>query len=169
MAPQLHRRRFWPSIVVRFTAAVHLAPEHQLAGTGSVCRPAERCIAQRRVALDSIWQKPFVLLADGIEFRDPRARTRIVERRGPISELETRADSLVPTREKLKLYNIQRFVEVIGGSGNARHIVEVHKAGFIESARTELEADAICKTGNEIFRQHIRSRYRWMLRGQYDY
>jgi len=131
--------------------------------------PQKGVLPSGRVALDSVWQKPFVLLADGIEFRDPRAHTRIVERRGPIFELETRADSLEPTREKLKLYNIQRFVEVIGGSGSARHTVELHKAGFIESARTELEADALCKTGNEIFRQKIRSRYRWMLRGQYDY
>lgn len=131
--------------------------------------PQKGALPNGRVALDSVWHKPFALLADGIEFRDTRARTRIVERRGPTFELQTIADSLEPTREKLKLYNIQRFVEIIGGSGKSRHTVELHKAGFVESARTELEAEAICKTGNEIFRQHIRSRYHWTLRGQYDY
>jgi|GEM_PF-256252 hypothetical protein len=131
--------------------------------------PQKGALPNGRVALDSVWRKPFALVADGIEFRDPTARTRIVERRGPTIVLETHADSLQPTRERLKLYNIQRFVEVMGGSGTVRHTVELHKAGFVESAHTELEADVECNVRRENFRQHIRSRYQWKLRGQYGY
>ncbi len=131
--------------------------------------PQKGALPNGRVALDSVWRKPFALVADGIEFRDPTAHTRIVDRRGATIVLETHADSLQPTRERLKLYNIQRFVEVMGGRGKARHTVELHKAGFVESVYTELEADVECNVRRENFRQHIRSRYQWLLRGQYGY
>ncbi|MCS7000286.1 MAG: hypothetical protein RML15_05125 [Bacteroidota bacterium] len=131
--------------------------------------PQKGALPNGRVAIDSLWQKPFVILADGIELRDPRARTRIVEQRGPVFVLRTESDSLRPTLERVKLYNIQRFVEIIGGQGRCAHTVELHKAGFVEMATTDLAADVQCRVRNEIFTQQIRSRYVWKLRGQFDY
>lgn len=131
--------------------------------------PQKGALPNGRVAVDSVWSKPFVILADGIQFRDGAARTRIVEQRGPTFVLRTEADSLRPTLERVKLYNIQRFVEIIGGDGRCTHIVELHKAGFIEAANTTLEVTARCRVRNEVFTEQIRSRYQWTLRGQYDY
>lgn len=131
--------------------------------------PQKGALPNGRVTLDSVWKKPFTILADGIEFRQADARTRIVEQRGPVFVLQTQCDSLQPTLERLKLYNIQRFVEIVGGSGTCTHTVELHKAGFVESAETMLTADVRCKVRNEVFTQKIRSRYHWKLRGQYDY
>ncbi|GIV54704.1 MAG: hypothetical protein KatS3mg039_1222 [Candidatus Kapaibacterium sp.] len=131
--------------------------------------PQKGALPAGRVALDSVWTKPFVCLADGIEFRDASAKTRIVEQRGPVFVLETRCDSLQPKLEALKLYNIGRFVDITGGSASCIHRVDVHKAGFIESASSILSALVTCRVRNEVFQQHIRSHTVWTLRGQYDY
>ncbi|MCX7929949.1 MAG: hypothetical protein N2663_04445 [Chlorobi bacterium] len=130
--------------------------------------PQKGALPNGRVTLDSVWQKPFAILADGIQLRQSDAKTRIVEQRGPIVVLQTQCDSLRPTLERLKLYNIQRFVEIIGGHGTCTHTIELHKAGFIESARTALHAEVQCRVRNETFTQRIQSRYHWRLRGQYQ-
>lgn len=130
--------------------------------------PQKGALPNGLVAIDSVWRKPFVVLADGVELRDPTARTRIVERRGPVFVLQTQCDSLRPTLERLKFYNVRTLAEVLGGEGRCTHTIEFHKSGFIESARTELQAEVVCRVRNDEFRQQIRSRYGWKLRGMYQ-
>lgn len=131
--------------------------------------PQKGVLPHGRVTLDSTWAKPFVCLADGIEFRDPASKTRIIEQRGPIFVLQSRSDSLLPKLEALKLYNIGRFVSITGGNASCTHTVELHKAGFVQSAVMTLTGTVTCKVRNETFEQHIQSRSVWTLRGQYDY
>jgi hypothetical protein len=131
--------------------------------------PQKGTLPNGRVAVDSVWNTVFTCLADGIELRDPRSKTQIIERRGPVFVLRTTCDSLQPKSEQVKLYNIGRLVEILGGTATCTHTIALHKAGFVESASNTLAASVTCRVRNEVFEQHIRSRTVWSLRGQYDY
>ncbi len=133
------------------------------------CDIQKGALPNGRIAKDSVWKKPYFLKIDGLDCRDDSATSQISAYNRGVYTIETLSKNLKPLPAPVRVYGIESIVNVIGGEGNGKQVLNMTRKGVITEAKSNFNTLIKAQIRSEIFSQKVQSHYSWKLLGQLAY
>jgi hypothetical protein len=109
---------------------------------------------------DSTWHGKFNIELNGVNFKDTVQNT-LVDYRGGHFVISSTVPSLEPIKETLRVYEIDKFVDVVGGSGKGTLKTHIDPKSVIKEKTAKFDAKVIYKMGNHEFSEEIDVEASW--------
>ncbi|MBL8000008.1 MAG: hypothetical protein JNL32_15405 [Candidatus Kapabacteria bacterium] len=121
------------------------------------------------VRQDSAWKKPYFVRLDGVDCRDDSATSTLSYVSKNTYTVTTELPSLRPSLNSMRLYNINQFCQILGGSGKGSQVITMTRRGEIVNTECVYDFNIRAKARNEEFTQNIKSKYKWKMLGKKEY